>query len=197
MKKKILVSGFKPFLGQSLNPSEKIAAELAVQFEDVKCVILPVEFKKSFTVLRDAIEVEKPDFLIMLGQASGRKKISLEKIALNWNQSKDADEAGFKPLPGPIIENSALALMSLFPADLIYDKLCDEFPTSLEISFSAGTYVCNELYYQVLKNFDAAVMKSVFIHLPLIAEQVPINDKPFMQYELQLKIMTQLIHSLR
>ena len=191
---KVLVSGFKPFLGQSINPSEIIAIELSKKIAQVKSVILPVEFTKSFIFLKDGIEHELPDYLIMLGQASGRKKISLEKVALNWNQTSVSDEAGLTPVMGPIIKNSALALMSDFPIDAVFEKL--RLP-ELEISFSAGTYVCNELYYHVLKNFNEKSLKSVFIHLPLIPEQVPINDKPSIKIEVQLEILTRLIHSLR
>lgn len=191
---KVLVSGFKPFLGQSINPSEIIAIELSKKIAQVKSVILPVEFTKSFILLKDHIEQELPDYLIMLGQASGRKKISLEKVALNWNQTSVSDEAGLTPVMGSIIKNSALALMSNFPIDAVFEKLKSP---ELEISFSAGTYVCNEIYYHVLKNFKEKSLKSVFIHLPLIPEQVPINDKPSIKIEVQLEILTRLIHSLR
>ena len=193
---KILVSGFKPFLGEVINPSEILSVQLSEKFSEVQSVILPVEFEKSFLVLNDSVEKEKPDFLIMLGQASGRKKISLEKIALNWNQTKDSDEAGVQPQTGSIIENSELALMTTFPVDNTFEKL-KAYSSILEISFSAGTYVCNELYYRVLKNMDPLQVKSVFIHLPLIPEQVPINDKPFLKLEKQFEILTELIHSLR
>lgn len=193
---KMLVSGFKPFLGQAINPSEILAVQLSEKFSEVQSVILPVEFENSFLILKGRIEKEKPDFLIMLGQASGRKKISLEKIALNWNQTMDSDEAGMRPQSGSIIENSELALMTSFPVDDTFQKL-KAHSSFLEISFSAGTYVCNELYYRVLKNRDPLQLKSVFIHLPLIPEQVPINDKPSLKIEKQFEILADLIHSLR
>jgi pyroglutamyl-peptidase len=69
---KILITGFNPFLGESVNPSEQIALELSRSESGVQVFILPVEFKKSFEILEKEIEKNQPDFLIMIGQATGR-----------------------------------------------------------------------------------------------------------------------------
>lgn len=191
---KILISGFLPFLGEKINPSQILARDLGEIFEDVETVILPVEFTKSFLVLKDAIQLNKPDHLIMLGQASGRQNVCFEKIALNWQQTTIADENNFQPQPGPLVPNSDLALMTSFHIDDCCKELKD-LKKAVEISFSAGTYVCNDLYYRVLQSHRK--LSAVFIHVPLVAEQVTEDKKIFLAYAEQLEILKLLIHRLR
>ncbi len=191
---KILVSGFKPFLGQKINPSQNLALDLEKNFDNVEALILPVEFTKSFLILQQKIQVSRPDYLIMLGQASGRKNICFEKIALNWCQSHHADENNFRPQPGHLVPESELALMTLFPIDLHYEEL-KALNKAVEISFLAGTYVCNDLYYRVLHSHRD--LQAVFIHVPLVAEQVTEVQDYFLAYSEQLEILKLLIHRLR
>lgn len=191
---KILVSGFKPFLGQKINPSQKLALDLQSQFDDVEAIILPVEYKQSFLILEREIQNHEPDFVIMLGQAADRKNICFEKIGLNWVQSKHADEAGVKPEPQAIEKSQALALMTAFPVDKHYEILKQKnYP--VEISFSAGAYVCNDLYFRILNEFPK--LKAVFVHVPLVKEQVEQTNMAFLDYQTQLEVLTELIHSVR
>jgi pyroglutamyl-peptidase len=176
---KILVTGFKPFLGEKINPSEFIVNHIQENYSEFCVLVLPVEFKTAFEILKTQIKNQKPDYVIMLGQASGRKNISFEKIGLNWIQSLHSDESGYVPAAGAIQNDQPLALMTKFPVDQIYQKLkLNNQP--VEISFSAGTYVCNELYFKVLSEFSE--LKAVFIHVPLLPEQIVAGDeKPSME----------------
>jgi pyroglutamyl-peptidase len=94
---KILISGFKPFLGESLNPSERLVQEIQKKYSTISTIVLPVEFQAAFNHLKKKILEISPDVIIMLGQAAGRKNISLEKIALNWRESSQPDEVGYIP----------------------------------------------------------------------------------------------------
>lgn len=199
---KILISGFKPFLGQKINPSQKIALDLQDRFADVVSLILPVEYKQSFWLLEREIQNVEPDFVIMIGQAAGRTNVCFEKVGLNWVQSRHADEAGVKPAFGAIEANEPLALMTPFPVDEHYEKLkAKNLP--VEISFSAGAYVCNDLYFRILNEFKN--LKAVFIHVPLVPEQLDAaNSNPLdlkqpasLDYATQLKVLTELVHSVR
>ena len=104
----------------------------------------------------------------MLGLAADRTKICFEKIALNWQQSKNSDEAGYQPSGGPIIQNKELALMSPFSIEEALNHLSQSDLNStswpMQTSFSAGTYVCNDLYYRQLQAYPG--LNSVFIHIP-------------------------------
>lgn len=188
---KILVTGFKPFLSEKINPSEVLSVELSKQFSEVTSLVLPVEFGNSFKVLRSHLTLNNYNYVIMLGQASGRDKVSLEKIALNWIQAEYPDESGTLPDTGVILEDKPLALMSDFPVDEIFAKLKKQ-KLPIEISFSAGTFVCNDLYFRVLDQFET--LKSVFVHVPLIEEQIgAAHVRPFLALEVQKNILSQMI----
>ncbi len=189
---KILVTGFKPFLGEKINPSELILNK--INHLNIQKIILPVEFKSAFEILKTEIINQKPDYVIMLGQASGRKNISFEKIGLNWIQSAHPDESGLKPHIGVIDPSQSLALMTKFPVDEIYQKLKSQ-NLPVEISFSAGAYVCNNLYFKVLSEFSE--LKSVFVHVPLLPEQlVAGDDRPAMQLTKMVEVVELAIKSL-
>ncbi len=159
---KIILTGFKPFFGDSINPSEVICQ--SIQIKNVIIRVLSVDFNLAFLELKEIIESEQPDFLIMLGIANGRLQICLEKVALNWNESKYPDEAGNYVEPSPINpKKSDLALMTKFPINELQNYL-DQKKHPVKMSFSAGTYVCNNLYYKVLSEFPE--LKALFIHVP-------------------------------
>lgn len=164
---KIVVTGFRPFLGATSNPSEDLARKLALLFPEVRSHVLPVEFGHSFELLRLYLQHDKPDFIVMLGQAAGRSRICFEKIGLNWVQSEHPDEAGRHLSAGSILDAQPLALMTEFPVDRIVDVLKKE-NLPVEISFSAGAFVCNDLYFRVLAEF--ADKNPLFIHLPVVAD---------------------------
>lgn len=190
---KILVTGFKPFLGEKLNPSEVLANYLSQSHSSVESLILPVEFTRAFAVLSEHLEKEKNyDILIMIGQAAGRSEVCLEKIALNWIQTQHPDEAGKIPPDAEIISSQALALMTRFPVDRIC-KLLNEKKLPVTVSFSAGTYVCNELYYRVLSALPN--LESIFIHVPLVEEQVRLEKpRPYIDLEKQKEIFSEIIN---
>ena len=192
---KILVTGFKPFLGESVNPSEKLANGLSKAFSFVESMVLPVEFEKSFELLKDKMSAVNPDFIIMMGQAAGRGNVCLEKVGLNWVQTENADEAGFTPKSGKILPDRELALMTKFPIDQVFLELKKAgFP--IEISFSAGAYVCNDLYFRVLNEFKN--IPAIFIHVPLLPEQLKQEDvRPSLHFERQLELMNHVISNLK
>jgi pyroglutamyl-peptidase len=180
---KIILTGFKPFLGDLTNPSEIICRNISSP--NVVTQVLSVDFNQAFLELKRTIQSENPDYVIMLGLASGRAEISLEKVALNWNESKHPDEGGNFVKPAKINStNEALAVMTKFPINELQDYL-DQKEYPVKMSFSAGTYVCNNLYYKVLTEFPNA--KSIFIHVPTedeinIEEQIQIIKDVLSQY---------------
>lgn len=187
---KILVTGFKPFLGHDQNPSELLSEQLAKNFSEVESLILPVEFGRAFEVLSQHISQNTYDYIILLGQAAGRHRISIEKIGLNWAETHHRDEAGVKPINGPLVEGAELALMTKFPVDEVYEKLT-ALKLAVHVSFSAGTYVCNDLYYRALERYRD--LKIVFVHVPLLPEQKPEFAMNQMSYEEQFQIMTEML----
>lgn len=164
---KILITGFKPFLGAEANPSEFLAQEISKNNTAIEVLILPVEFGNSFELVSARLATKEFDQVIMLGQAAGRSKVGLEKIGLNWVQTEHPDEAGIHPLTGAIYKHQPLALMSTFAIDEFFSILKGE-GHSVEVSFSAGSFVCNDLYFRVLCQYPD--LKSVFVHVPLVLD---------------------------
>ena len=159
---KIVLTGFKPFLGDPINPSEIICQNISIP--DVHTQVLSVDFHQAFEELKITLQKENPQYVVLLGLASSRAQISLEKVALNWNESEHPDEAGQFITPSKInLLDDRLALMTKFPINEMHDfLLAKKFP--VKISFSAGTYVCNNVYYKVLAEFPD--LKTIFIHVP-------------------------------
>ncbi len=187
---KILVTGFKPFLGHDQNPSERLSVELAQNFSEVESLVLPVEFGRAFEVLNQHLQQRTYDYIVLLGQAAGRHRISIEKIGLNWAETHQHDEAGLKPVNGPLVAGAELALMTKFPVDEVIQKLSD-LKLPVHVSFSAGTYICNDLYFRAMESHRD--LKIVFVHVPLLPEQKTEFAMNQMGYGQQLQTLESLI----
>lgn len=178
---KILVTGFEPFNGATVNPSQEIVHLLKAP-EGVTLIkaILPVEFQNASAQLRQLLQTHRPDTVLSIGQAGGREGISIERVAINIDCVKSSngskllpDNAGHTPVDAPIHPEGPAAYFSTLPLWEIAEAIqgCN-IPAG--ISNSAGTYVCNHLMYECLH--QAAVhypeMKAGFIHVPFLPEQI-------------------------
>lgn len=177
---RVLLTGFEPFLGEPINPSqillESIKKDLLIE-QNVKTLLLPVSFARASELIEAELAANVFDHVILLGQAGGRKNICLERVALNWNETEKPDEDGKTPARGEIIRGQPGAIFTQAPIEKWYALLKDQ-NVPVEISLSAGGYVCNNVYYKtVSSNLNA---KSVcFIHVPFLPEQVENKvDKP-------------------
>ena len=171
--KKVLLTGFEPFGGASFNPSgavvEKIA-ELGIVDVEIVTAVLPVEFKKSATILIDLITTHKPSVVISLGQAEGRDFIGPEKVAINLAEGRIADNAGVKLENEPINTGAADGYFSTLPIHEIVDAITS-LGINAKVSYSAGTFICNEVFYAAQSFLQGSNVISGFIHLPLATNQ--------------------------
>jgi pyroglutamyl-peptidase len=203
---KILVTGFLPFRNEKINPSERLLTALnseassspisqihQMQTLPLETLLLPVNYQDSVVRLREHLHVHGPyRALLMLGQAGGRKAIRLERVALNWSETSFADEDGNLLPPGPLVTGAPAAYVAdFFPASW-KTELNEIAPT--EISFSAGTYVCNSLYYSAMHLVAAQKTPALFVHVPYLPEQT-LNkpEQPSMDFALQLKTVRRLL----
>ena len=183
--KKLLLTAFTPFDGEKINPAleavklvkDRIGNLLIVKLE------VPTVFGKSIDTVREAIEREKPDFVLSIGQAGGRAEITPERVAINIDDARIPDNEGNQPIDEPIFPNGENAYFSTLPVKAMVEAIRKEgLPSSL--SNSAGTYVCNHLMYGVLYYLDKRpVIKAGFIHVPYIPEQTK-NKKEMPALEL-------------
>ncbi len=175
----ILVSGFKPFRGEKINPTEILIDELELMkkqspdFGDFSTVVLPVTFAEAPRILKNAIDKFQPKKILMLGQAGGTKKIGLERVALNWQEARFADENNYIPIPSRINETGADAYFSNVDIGRLKQQL-DLLHIPVEISFSAGAFVCNRIYYEFFQHCGPGI-SGLFVHFPFLDEQLEQN----------------------
>ena len=172
-KTKVLVSGFEPFGGAKLNPSELLVAELKrIEFENLELstVILPVEFDRASEILLRTIREEKPAVVIAFGQAEGRTAINLEKVAINLDDARIPDNAGDRRENQVIDEGGKDRYLSTLPIEAMVEAMkSGGYPA--EISLSAGAFVCNHIFYALQKELQGSGIRSGFVHLPLVSQQ--------------------------
>ena len=172
--KKLLLTAFTPFDGERINPALEAVKLVKDKIGNLKIVKLevPTVFGKSIDTVREAIERERPDFVLSIGQAGGRAEITPERIAINLDDARIPDNEGNQPIDDPIFPDGENAYFSTLPVKAMVEAIRKEgLPSSL--SNSAGTYVCNHLMYGVLYYLDKRPsMKAGFIHVPYIPEQV-------------------------
>ncbi|MBM7551721.1 pyroglutamyl-peptidase I [Thalassobacillus pellis] len=167
--KKILLTGFEPFLDFPVNPTMQIAEELdgeKMNNHEIISRVLPVDFQKAGKELLTHIEETNPEIVIALGLAGGRPKITPERIAINCNDGP-VDNRGHKPDGERICSEGPDGLFSTLPIKEITAALNGaSFPA--EISNSAGAYLCNNVMYHVLYHFHRKKdhKKAGFIHIP-------------------------------
>jgi len=175
---KILVTGFEPFGGESVNPSWEAVKLLKTPCEKRE---ICVEYARAGEELLKAINEVQPEIVICVGQAGGRQGLSIECCALNRDHALAPDNAGEIRKYAPISKNGANALFTNCDVPKIVDAI-NETGIEARASYSAGTYVCNHIYYTLLSNFAG---KGLFIHVPYADTQK--NDAPTMSIESMAK----------
>ena len=171
--RKVLLTGFEPFGGASFNPSGavvEVIAEHGVDGFEIVTAILPVEFKRSAAMLIELISTNKPDLVISLGQAEGRDFIGPEQVAINLADARIADNAGVKLENQPINTGAADGYFSTLPIRAIVDAI-SALGISAKISYSAGAFICNEIFFTAQSFLQGSNVISGFIHLPLAPNQ--------------------------
>lgn len=173
----ILLTGFEPFLGETVNPSQELL-NLVSERGDVETLLLPVSYQRSLHLLEESLSLRMPQALVMLGQAGGRREICFERVALNFVDSEHADADGRIVHDRKIEPLGPEAYFTSFPIrQWQRDLAADGEP--IAVSTSAGTYVCNYLSYQIqhwLKVQKHQSLPCLFIHVPYLLEQLQGKD---------------------
>ncbi len=195
---RILVTGFEPFGGQSLNPSWEVARALhglQLQGAQVVAVQLPCVFAQALPALQQALAQHTPDIVLALGQAEGRCDLSVERIAINVMDARIPDNAGAQPIDVPVIAGGPASYFSTLPIkSLVAGLRAAGFPAS--VSQTAGTFVCNQVFYALQHTLAGQGVHSGFVHLPLLPEQAahwPGPSLPSWPLSLQLAAVKQAL----
>ncbi|MDO9135414.1 pyroglutamyl-peptidase I [Hydrogenophaga sp.] len=177
MNKKILLTGFDAFGGASLNPSWLAVKELhgrQILGHTVVAAQLPTVFDASLKTLNALLKQHQPALVICVGQAGGRKAISLERVAINVNDAPIADNAGGQPVDTPVKPGAPAAHFTSLPIKAMLTALQTE-GIAVEVSQTAGTFVCNHVFYGLMH--ELATRRALkhtrggFIHVPWLPEQ--------------------------
>ena len=172
---KILVTGFDPFGGETVNPALEAVKSLPSEIHgaEVHWVAIPTVFYKAAEVLETAIVRYQPDAVLCIGQAGGRASLTPERVAINQDDARIPDNQGNQPIDTPIRQDGQAAYFSTLPIKAMVQAIKEEgLPAT--VSNTAGTFVCNHLMYQALYLADKKFphMRSGFMHIPYMTEQV-------------------------
>lgn len=191
---KILITGFKPFNKEIVNPSLMLLPYY--NKENITTLPLNVEYDQDALKVIDTIKDNEYDYVLLLGQAGGRKKVTVEGVALNVQNATIPDNSNNLVKHHMIIDDAPVAYQTKIDLVSLVNKVNSEF---FDISYHAGTFVCNDLYYQVMHYISVNNLKAkcAFIHLPYLDNQVVDKpNMPSMKLEEMKEIIDKVIESL-
>ncbi|MDD5842130.1 MAG: pyroglutamyl-peptidase I [Solobacterium sp.] len=172
---KLLLTAFDPFGGEKINPALEAVKLVKDKIGDVEVVKqeVPTVFVKSVNTVKEAIEREKPDVVLCIGQAGGRFDLTPEKVAINFDDARIQDNEGNQPVNQPIFEDGDTAYFTSLPVKAMVEEI-KKAGVPASVSYTAGTFVCNHLMYGVLYTINKSYpnIKGGFMHVPFITEQV-------------------------
>ena len=166
----VLLTGFEPFGAATSNPSGEIVKQISG--DNIITAILPVAYTQSADRLLALIAEHNPDVVICLGQAEGRTAITPEKVAINLDDARLADNEGVLRSDVKILDKGPDAYFSTLPVKEMVEAIkAQGIPAS--VSFSAGAFLCNHVFYVAQNKFAGTNVRSGFVHVPLMDSQAP------------------------
>lgn len=170
--KKLLVTGFDPFGGASVNPAREAVLHLpdAVGGYEIAKLEIPTVFGLAAETVLQAAEELRPHAILCVGQAGGRDAMTPEAVAINLREASIPDNAGNMPVNTPVIEGAPAAYFATIPVrDMVAAMKDRGIPARL--SYSAGAFVCNDLLYTLLHHYSGTDVQVGFIHVPYLPHQ--------------------------
>ena len=185
----VLLTGFEPFGGEAVNPSWLAAKALhrrQVAGHTIVAARLPTAFGASLAALRRLLLDLRPALVVCVGQAGGRGALSLERVAININDARIADNAGAQPVDAAVVEGGPAAYFSGLPIKAMLRALQDN-GIAAELSQTAGTFVCNHVFYGLMHLLATRPAlrgtRGGFVHVPFLPEQAAASGAPSMPLE--------------
>ena len=172
MKKTLLITGFDPFGGATVNPSMEAVKLLPEQIGDYQLVKLeiPTVFGAAAQQVIATAEELCPDVILCVGQAGGRRAVTPEVVAINLQEAGIQDNAGNQPINMPVVPNGPAAYFTTVPVTEMAERIATlQIPST--VSNSAGAFVCNDVLYSLLHRFHGSSTRVGFIHVPWLPSQ--------------------------
>lgn len=168
-----MITGFDPFGKYSINPSWEAVRTLPDKigdFEVAKLRLLNIYGTEAKKVLQQA-ELLQPDCILLTGMNSGSSRLVLNTVAVNLRDALIEDNLGHKPWHEPVVKGAPAAYFSTVDVHRIFKELRREhYP--VELGYSCGGYICNDVFYSLLHHYVGKDIKIGFVHVPLLPEMV-------------------------
>jgi len=185
--KTVLLTGFEPFNGASINPAWEAVRLLEGWSGDgfkVEVRLLPCVFGRAAEALLGFVDEVRPDIAIAVGLAGGRPEISVERIAINVDDARFLDNAGQQPIDVPIVADGPAAYFTTLPIKAMVAAMREQ-GLKAGVSQTAGTFVCNHVFYALMHHLRGQGVKAGFIHVPFLPEQAAAWPEPTPSMELE------------
>ncbi len=172
---KIMLTAFDPFGGDKINPALEAVKLVRPELFDAEIikVEIPTVFGKSIETALAAMEKHHPDVVLCIGQAGGRFDMTPERVAINVDDARIADNEGNQPVDEAIFKDGEPAYFTMLPIKAMVQAMKNAgIPAS--VSNTAGTFVCNHIMYGVLYHIHKSFpgVRGGFMHVPFTTEQV-------------------------
>lgn len=171
---KLLITGFEPFGGESINPSYQAVKRLRDKIGGLEIVKLelPVAFDRGREALEAAIKAHRPGGVLCVGQAGGQAAIAVERVAINLAEAHIPDNDGAQPREEPLVPGGPAAYFATVPTAAMVQRI-QEAGTPCVLSYTAGSYVCNCVMYHALHlaATEYPGLLAGFIHVPYTPQQ--------------------------
>lgn len=193
MEKKLLITGFDPFGGGSINPSWEAVAQLPEQVGEYRIykLAIPTLFETAAQMVLTEAQRLCPDAIISVGLAGGRDAVTPERIAVNIRDARIPDNQGVQPSGQRVVPEGPAAYFSTLPVEKMVQAIRQaKIPAA--VSNTAGTFVCNDVLYTLLHHFDGTATRAGFIHVPYL----PTQGTPNMELVDIVKALTAAIEAL-
>ncbi|WP_263080794.1 pyroglutamyl-peptidase I [Endozoicomonas sp. Mp262] len=181
--KTILITGFEAFGGESINPAleavELLEGEVLDNGYQICTAVVPVVKGKSIQVVTEAIDEFQPEAVILVGQAAGRAAMTPERVAINLDDFRIPDNEGYQMIDEPVVTGAPAAYFSDLPIKAMVVAM-REAGVPAAVSNTAGTFVCNHLFYGILHHLRNSKTRAGFMHIPLLPSQVTMGNQPSM-----------------
>ena len=170
--KRLLITGFEPFGGESINPSWEAVRLLPDTIGEIALhkLQIPTLFGSAAQTVIDAARELGPDAILCVGQAGGRSAVTPEYVGINLRHARIADNAGRQPQDEAIVPGGPAAYFATVPVRRMVAAV-EAAGVPCTCSYSAGTFVCNELLYSLLHRFRDTDTMVGFIHVPYLPRQ--------------------------
>ena len=170
--KHLIITGFDPFGGESVNPAWEAVRRLPDTIGEYRLTKfqIPTRFSAAAEAVLAVAEADSPDVILCIGQAGGRSASTPERIAINLNDARIPDNGGFQPAEQPIDPDGPDGIFATVPVSAMAEAIrAAGIPG--QVSLSAGAFVCNDTLYRLLRHYAGTETRVGFIHVPFLPEQ--------------------------